>query len=163
MASFRINYILTKAARWKISFINQLPSWVLLSLVFTVNNRSVIYPAIIIGFILSIAFAYFPFYTNAKLIVQDNALQLVTASGRHTIEADTIRQISFHTGDSEDSANQVKCTIERINEPPVQFYIGRLGFKGMIRRTDELISVLLAKPEFNNKLKEVRPDEKNTL
>ena len=144
---------------------NQLPSWILLILVFTVNNRHPVYPVIFFGFIASVVFAFLPFYANGKLVIHSNALELKKPSGTTIIEASSIQGISFLTEHSEGSPKQrpVQCVIELINEPPLYLYIGRLGFKGKIRRTNKIINDLVAMPAFKNKLKSVAQPLNGTI
>ncbi|HYE55519.1 MAG TPA: hypothetical protein VD996_11770 [Chitinophagaceae bacterium] len=149
---FNVNHFNRTETQDKINLINHAPGLVLLVLVLVVPNTLVIYPVIVIAFLVSALLVFFPVYTNARLCIAATSLTLKTKSGKIHIDAANISKINFKAYELKSTHKYVQCTITLKQGDPVHFYINRLLLKGKISRATEIIKALQHYSAFAEKV-----------
>ena len=151
MKKFRINVAESPAALNRIYFTNHLPGLILLALVVILPNDSIIYPVVIIACIISIGFVFFPFYSNAVLMINDD--NIIIRKGNTEIARIIPSQITrVRFKESSTGPRHVQCVITEEGGATATFYTSAYLFSSALKQSVLIRDQLLAHPALGERI-----------
>ena len=151
MKKFNINYVTNPSELNRVYFLNHLPGLLLLSLVIVLPNNWIFYPVIVIACMISVAFVFFPFYSNAVLTISNEKLT-ITKKGVTIVSIDTKSINKVRLQESATRPKSAIVTIAIAGNDQLQFYMHQHLFKGAIRRANEFRDFLLELPSVGRRV-----------